>query len=251
MEGLAHPFDYRTEGPFGEFSGYYGRPNDPSPQVEIKAIHFRNKPILTAALMADYWASNDSALQFAIFRAARLWDDLDRLGIPGIKSVYAQPAAAGGWGMVIVSLEQRYPGHAQQVLALAAQCPSTAYFTKWIITVDDDIDPTDLNEVLWAMATRCNPADGIEMLKNTWSTWLDPSQNPPEKRPYGSKALINACMDHKYIKKYSKRSKLSKNVYDRVASRWRELGFLTPVPGLTSFEEDTEWKDKIEGRAAL
>jgi UbiD family decarboxylase len=241
MEGVAYPNQLKPEGPFGEFTGYYARPNDPSPLVEIKAIHFRNKPILTAALMADYWPSNDSALQFAVIRAGRVWNDLDKLGVPGIKGVYAHPAAAGGFGMMIVSLEQRYPGHAQQALALAAQCPGGAYFTKWIIAVDDDIDPTDINEVLWAMATRCNPADGIEVLKNTWSTGLDPAQNPPEKRPYGSKALINACMDHKHLKTFSRRSKLRKEMYDRIGNRWAELGFTQEFPNIFTFEN----KDKL------
>ena len=238
MEGVAYPNDLRKEGPFGEFTGYYGRPNDPSPQIEIKAIHFRNRPILTAALMADYWASNDSALQFAVIRAARVWNDLDKLGIPGIRGVYAHPAAAGGFGMMIVSLEQCYPGHAQQVLAIAAQCPGGAYFTKWIIAVDDDIDPTNMNEVLWAMSTRCNPVDSIEILKNTWSTGLDPAQNPPEKRLYSSKALINACMDHRYLKTFSKRAKLRKEIYDRVAGRWSELGFEGKAPQIFTFEKD-------------
>ena len=241
MEGVAHPQDYKTEGPFGEFTGYYGRPKDPSPQIEINAIHFRNNPILTAALMSDHWASNDSALQFSVIRSARIWDDFDRLGIPGIRGVYAHPSAAGGFGMNIISLEQRYAGHAQQVLAIAAQSPGGAYFSKWIIAVDDDVDPTDIDQVIWAMATRCNPIDSIDILRNTWSTYLDPAQNPPEKRPYSSKALINACMDHKHIKNFSKKSKLRKEIYDRVASRWLELGFEGTPPDVVSFEEDKEW----------
>src|SRR5207245_11128163 len=100
-------------------------------------------------------------------------------------------------------------------LAIAAQCPGGAYFTKWIIAVDDDIDPTDINEVLWAMATRSNPVDSIEILKNTCSTGLDPAQNPPAKRPYGSKALINARRSHRHLKVFSKRARLRKETYDR------------------------------------
>jgi UbiD family decarboxylase len=94
-------------------------------------------------------------------------------------------------------VEQRYAGHASQVVALAAQVPGGALLSKWIIVVDDDVDPSNMNQVLWAMATRCHPADDIDILQHTWSTPLDPAQNPPEKRPYGSKALINACMDHR------------------------------------------------------
>ena len=155
--------------------------------------------------------------------------------------------------MNVVSLEQRYAGHAQQVLAIAAQSPGGAYFSKWIIAVDHDIDPTDLDQVMWALSTRCNPIDGIDILRNTWSTWLDPAQNPPDRRPYSSKALINACMDHRYIKTFSKRSKLRKEIYDQVTHRWSELGFKGKPPDIPSFEEDQEWPrvDKKGGRSAI
>ena len=143
--------------------------------IEVKALHMRRSPILTAALMAEY-PSCEIGAYYAIMRSARILDDLDRIGIPGIGGVYAHPAAASGWGMVVVSLQQQYAGHVAQVLALAAQCPAAAYYTKWIIAVDDDVDPTDFNQVLWALSTRCNPADDIDIQRKTWSTGLDPSQ---------------------------------------------------------------------------
>ncbi len=59
----------------------------------------------------------------------------------------------------MVSLQQQYAGHAAQVLALTAQCPAAAYYTKWVIAVDEDVDPTDFNEVMWALSTRCHPAE--------------------------------------------------------------------------------------------
>jgi 4-hydroxy-3-polyprenylbenzoate decarboxylase len=104
--------------------------------------------------------------------------------------------------------------------------------------VDEDVDPTDTNQVLWAMATRCNPAEDIDILRNTWSTWLDPTQNPPEERPYGSKALINACKEHRYLPVFSKRSRLTREMYDRVAARWTKLGLPGEPPVLRSFEEE-------------
>jgi len=236
IEGIVHPNAIKLEGPFGEFTGYYGRPEDYAFNVEVKAIHHRDDPILTHALMADYPA-NEDALLYSIARSAKIWNDLDRVGVPGIKGVYSHPAAAGGWGMTVVSLEQRYAGHAQQALALAAQVPGGAYYAKWIIAVDDDVDPSNINQVLWAMSTRCNPVEDIDILRQTWSTWLDPTQNPPEKRPYGSKALINACMEHRYIKQFSRRTKLRRSVYESVAARWSELGFPGAPPKLWSLEE--------------
>jgi len=239
IEGIIRPNAVRAEGPFGEFPGYYGRPEAGCPLVEVTAVHHRSRPILTNALMADYPSCEQSGF-FSIIRSAKIWDDLDKLGIPGIHGVYSHPAAAGGFGMTVLSLEQRYAGHAAQALALAAQVPGGAYYTKWIIAVDEDIDPTDMDQVIWAMASRCNPVDDIDILRNTWSTWLDPTQNPPEKRPYGSKALINACKEHRNLPVFSKRTALRKEVYDSVAARWSALGLPGTAPAVRAFEESSK-----------
>lgn len=236
MEGIIHPQAMKLEGPFGEFTGYYGRPEDYAFLVEVNAVHYRDNPILTHALMADYPA-NECALLYSIARSARIWNDLDRLGVPGIRGVYSHPAAAGGFALTVVSLEQRYAGHAAQALALAGQVPGGAYFSKWIIAVDEDVDPSNINEVLWAMSTRCNPVEDIDILRQTWSTWLDPTQNPPEERPYGSKALINACKEHRYINQFSKRTKIRRSVYEAVAAKWGRLGFAGTPPRLGALED--------------
>ena len=239
VEGVIRPNSVKSEGPFGEFPGYYGRPEAGCPLVDITAVHYRSNPVLTNALMADYPSCEQSGF-FSVIRSAKIWDDLDKLGVPGIQGVYAHPAAAGGFGMTVISLEQRYAGHAAQVLALAAQVPGGAYYTKWIIAVDEDVDPTDTDQVIWAMASRCNPIDDIDILRNTWSTWLDPTQNPPEKRPYGSKALINACKEHRHLPVFSKRTTLRKNIYDKIASRWKELGLPGHIPTVRAFEAQSK-----------
>lgn len=247
IEGVIRANSTRAEGPFGEFTGYYGRPEGAAPLVEVKAIRHRNQPILTNALMADY-PSCEMALFFAVARSARLWDDLDKYGIPGVKGVWAVPAAASAFGMAVVSIEQRYAGHAAQVLALAAQAPSLAYYTKWLVAVDEDVDPTNMNEVLWAMSTRCHPVDDIDILRNTWSTWLDPSQNPPEKRPWGCKALINACKEHRYLESFSKRTTLTRPTWERIAARWsKEFGLPGEAPELRHYETGADTVAYHEG----
>lgn len=237
VEGVIAPNSVKTEGPFGEFPGYYGRPEAGCPLVDVTRVHYRTRPVLTNAIMADYPSCEQSGF-FAVIRSARIWDDLDKLGIPGVQGVYAHPAGAGGFGMTVVSLEQRYAGHAAQCLALAAQAPGGAYYTKWIIAVDEDVDPTDMDQVIWAMSSRCNPIEDIDVLRNTWSTWLDPTQNPPEERPYGSKALINACKEHRYLPVFSKRTTLRREMYDQVAQRWKDLGLRGTVPQVRAFEEE-------------
>ena len=223
LEGFLYPDETFAEGPFGEFTGYYGRPSGATPYMRVEKVRYRDNPTLTCALMAD-GPSNECGLFWAALRSAGIWADLQKLGVPGIQGVWSIPEAAG-WGMTVVSIKQMYAGHAPQVMALAAQCTAGAYFGKYVIVVDEDIDPTNVGQVLWAMATRSRPSQSIDILRETWSTFLDPSLNPPEIRPWGSKALINACMDYRHIKTFSKRTKLSKTSYDGVVARWHELGF--------------------------
>jgi len=234
VEGFSYPDKKASEGPFGEFTGYYGRPGGATPYIEISAVRHRNNPIITSALMADGW-SNECGLMWSMAKAAKVWTDLDAMGVPGIKGVWSPPEAAG-WGMTVVSIEQRYAGHASQVGSLAAQCMGGAYFTKYIVVVDDDVDPSNMDEVLWAMVTRSRPAQSIEILRETWSTFLDPSQNPPEIRPSGSKCIINACREYKYNKSFSPRTLLKKEVYEQVCARWKELGFEGTPPEVRTFE---------------
>jgi len=236
LEGFLHPNETFAEGPFGEFTGYYGRPTGATPYMRVERVRYRNNPTLTCTLMADS-AANECGLFWASLRSAAIWADLQKLGVPGIEGVWSIPAAAG-WGITVVSLKQMYAGHAAQVMALAAQCVGGAYFSKYVIVVDDDVDPTDVNQMLWAMATRSRPAQSIDILRETWSTFLDPSLNPPEIRPWGSKCLINACMDYRHIKTFSRRTKLSKATYDKVVSRWQELGLSGKAPDVSVFEDD-------------
>lgn len=236
IEGLVHKDQREVEGPLGEFTGYYAGARAPQPVIEVKALHMRKNPILTAALMARYPACEIGAY-YAIMRSARIWENLDTLGVAGICGVYTHPAAASGWGMAVVSLKQHYAGHVAQVLSLVAQSPAAAYFTKWIIAVDDDVDPTDLHQVLWALSTRCHPSEDIDILRKTWSTGLDPSQFPREARPYGSKALIDACKPHRYLKEFPPSTRVRREVYERVARRWNELGFTGPAPRLPALDD--------------
>jgi 4-hydroxy-3-polyprenylbenzoate decarboxylase len=91
---------------------------------------------------------------------------------------------------------------------------------------------------MWALSTRCNPVDDMDFLRNTWSTGLDPSQYPPELRPYGSKVLINACKPHRALRQFPKATMLRKSTYDRVARRWQHLGFSGEVPKVVAFHDD-------------
>ncbi len=99
-------------------------------------------------------------------------------------------------------------------------------------------ETTDIDQVMWALSTRCNPSDDLDILRNTWSTGLDPSHYPPEARPYGSKVLINACKQYRYIKEFPRSTLLRQQTYDRVRQRWAELGLEGTPPQLNDFHDD-------------
>src|SRR5262249_9880249 len=95
IEGVLYPGDLEPQGPLGEFTGYYGRERSPQPVIEVKALHMRRSPILTAALMAKY-PSCEIGAYYSIMRSARILDDLGRIGVPGVVGAHAHPAAASG-----------------------------------------------------------------------------------------------------------------------------------------------------------
>lgn len=59
----------------------------------------------------------------------------------------------------------------------------------------------------------------------------------PEEQPYGFKALINACKEHKFIKQFAKRNRIRREVYERLLARWSEFGLNFPPPEIRNFEE--------------
>ncbi|MCC6887745.1 MAG: UbiD family decarboxylase [Hyphomicrobiales bacterium] len=238
IEGQGHKDRLQLEGPLGEWHGFYSGSPALKHVIDVVAVHQRTEPILSAALMANYPAC-EIGIYHTIMRSARIWDSLEDMGVPGLAGVYAHPGAANGYGLIVVSLKQSYPGHAAQTLALTAQCPAAAYCTKWMIAVDDDVDPTDIDQVMWALTARANPSEDIDVLRNTWSNRNDQSL-APETASYGSKALINACTPHKQIGKGSSRAFLRKRIADRVSQRWTEFGFADSPPTMDQFHEDVE-----------
>ena len=100
------------------------------------------------------------------------------------------------------------------------------------------------------MATRSRPAYSIEFLRDTWNTYTDPSINPRELRPFGSKCLINACMDYRFINTFAKRERLSQASYERVAERWEEFGLGGTVPTVSVFE-NAEFPQQLRTAAGL
>jgi 4-hydroxy-3-polyprenylbenzoate decarboxylase len=102
------------------------------------------------------------------------------------------------------------------------------------VVVDEDIDPTNLKEVLWAMMTRVDPATDIEIVDGCWSTPLDPRM-PPEKKNSGdhtnSRAIFYAVRPFTWRGQYPKVSRFQKEALDDVV---KTFGHVLPFPPIGS-----------------
>ena len=223
LEGEIDPEDLRPEGPFGEFTGYY---TDeliapiPKPALRVQQIYHRNDPILWETCAGKPVTDNHVLLSF--IQGATMWAELARMEIPGIKAVYMPPEAAGRFWS-IVSVEQLYPGHAEQVGAAVAATNTASYCCKGIIVVDHDIAPDDLPRVWWALGTRFNPARGAQILNRGRSTPLDPALDPTGDKLLTSRIILNATIPFEWNNKPTE-VKLSEHVMSRVRERWAEYG---------------------------
>src|SRR5258708_8650396 len=81
---------------------------------------------------------------------------------------------------------------------VADYCHAGGYLGRYVIVVDEDIDVTNTNDVLWALSTRSNPEVDIEIIRRSWSGALDPIIPKGQKR-HSSRGIISACRPFKWI----------------------------------------------------
>jgi 4-hydroxy-3-polyprenylbenzoate decarboxylase len=193
IEGFVEPGNVLPEGPFGEWTGYYGSDVRSEPVLDIKAIYHRNDPIILGC--PPQRPPEEQARYRAVMRSALLKQELQKAGLPDVVGTWCHEAG-GSRQLTAVSIKQRYPGHARQAGHLAAMCRSVAYAGKYVVIVDDDIDVSNLEELMWAVCSRSDPAISIDFIRGAWSTPLDPSISPDRKREgdfTNSRAIIDAC----------------------------------------------------------
>lgn len=123
---------------------------------------------------------------------------------------------------IIISLKQRYAGHAKQAAMLAAQS-RLAPLGKYCVVVDEDIDPTNLQDVLWAICTRSDPAKNINFITRAWSSPLDTTIRKPADAFLNSRAVIEACKPYEWINDFPQSISISPELERKVMSRWGKL----------------------------
>ncbi len=222
-----NPENFRKEGPFGEYTGYYsGKKSDewPKPWLEVKRVYFRNDYIFWSTTVGK--PITDTHMIQSLNRTATLWTDLETMRIPGIKAVYIPPESTGRY-WAIVSIKQMYPGHAQQVADAVMASYTGHYGLKGIIVVDDDIPPDDWNKVMWALSVRYNPIEDTQLIKKGRSTPLDPSlpiwEDWYDRRTIVSRIQMIAVTPFEWKKKPIEIF-LDEDTKKKVLDNWKDYG---------------------------
>jgi 4-hydroxy-3-polyprenylbenzoate decarboxylase len=118
-----------------------------------------------------------------------------------------------------------YGGHSKQAGLIASQCHAGAYANRWVVVVDDDIDPANVNDVIWSMCTRFDPREDMEVLRGNWSTHLDPMVYSHDDRR-NARVVIDACIPWARKDTFPEVARSSRELDARIKAKWSK--FLPP-----------------------
>ena len=218
LEGEVSPDETAMEGPFGEWTGYYAGDAREEPVIRIKRVYYRNDPILTCA--ASQKPPHSHLFERCFIRSAGLLDSLEGASIPDVKGVWVHQAGAGRT-FVVVAIKQRYFGHANQAGLVASQVNPTGYVGRYVVVVDDDIDPTDMQDVIWAMGTRTDPKTDFTILDRNWSSRLDTMVTG--EKLYNSRVVIDACIPYERLETFPRVAQTSPELAAEVRARFPDV----------------------------
>lgn len=186
IEGEIPPALTREEGPFGEFTGYYGD-RALRPIIQVKAITHRKDLIFQESY--EGLPHHETCVVSGISNEAEL---LRQIPLPGIQKVHFT-SGGGGYLHAVVSVKKAYDGYGKMV-GLSALGTTAGRTVKIVTVVDDDIDPSDMAQVDWAVTTRARVDRDIEIIKDVSANVLDPTMTAHEKRvsSMSDKMIIDA-----------------------------------------------------------
>jgi len=223
IEGVVPPLDQTElpkEGPFGEWPGYFADTTvGEVPLMTVQAIYHRNDPIILGVPPLKP-PNNYVSVPLG---AAQLWDQMESAGIPDVTGVWGYVYGSQSGPFTVVSITQRYAGHAKQAAMAAASARSGAYGGKFVVVVDDDIDVSKIDEVIWAIATRCNPRDGLDKIRGVWTSPADPAIAPDDRSPHGytmDRVLIDACRPYRWRDEFPAVNVFSDSYRAKMRKKW-------------------------------
>ena len=207
LEGYVELGELRSEGPFGDHTGFYTLP-DEYPVFHLTCVTHRKDPIYAATVvgkppMEDAWMGK---------AVERIFLPAMKMTIPEIVDINL-PVEAVFHNLMIVSIKKSYPGHARKVMN-AIWSLGQAMFTKCIIVVDEDCDVQDIGEVVLRVANNIDPERDIQFTLGPIDS-LDHASRLPNS---GSKMGVDATR------------------------KWKAEGFERPWPAMIEMDRATKAK---------
>jgi 4-hydroxy-3-polyprenylbenzoate decarboxylase len=217
LEGYVELGELRSEGPFGDHTGFYTLTDD-YPVFHLTCITHRKDPIYAATIvgkppMEDAWMGK---------AVERIFLPAMKLQIPELVDIHL-PVEAVFHNLMLVSIKKSYPGHARKVMN-AIWSLGQAMFTKCIVVVDEDCDVQNIAEVVLRVANNIDPERDIQFTLGPIDT-LDHSSRLPN---YGSKMGIDATRKWKaegFERQWPAMIEMDRATKAKVDGLWSKLGF--------------------------
>jgi 4-hydroxy-3-polyprenylbenzoate decarboxylase len=216
LEGHVHLDELRTEGPFGDHTGFYSL-EDLYPVFHLSCITHRKDPIYSTTIvgkppMEDGWMGK---------AVERIFLPLMRLTIPELVDINL-PLEGVFHNLMIVSIKKSYPGQARKVMN-AVWSLGQAMFTKCIIVVDEDVNVQDIGEVTLKALNHIDPERDIQFTLGPVDS-LDHASRLPN---YGSKMGIDATRkwpSEGFTRPWPDEIQMDEKTKALVDKKWKELG---------------------------
>ena len=216
LEGYVELGEMRTEGPFGDHTGYYSLA-DQYPVFHVTCVTQRKEPIYATTIvgpppMEDFYMGK--AIE-------RIFLPLMRMQIPEVRDM-CLPAEGIFHNLMLISIRKSYPGHARKVMN-AIWGLGQAMFTKCIVVVDEDVDVQNLSEVAWRALNNIDPERDIQFTMGP----IDSLDHASRLADYGSKMGIDATRKwpgEGFTREWPDVIRMSPEVKQRVDQLWKKAG---------------------------
>ena len=217
IEGEIRHGELEMEGPYGDHTGYYNA-EEPFPVFHVKAITHRKNPTYLTTITGR--PPKEDAIIGTV---------LNNIYLPSLQLQFPEvvdfslPMEAVSYRIAIVSIKKSYPGHARRLMMGIWGVLKQFLYVKYIIVVDDDIDVHNWDDVLWALATRVDPARDTVIIKDTPIDYLDFSS---PKESLGSKLGIDATnkMAPEVTRPWGEKMEMTPEIEELISKRWKEYG---------------------------
>ncbi len=217
LEGYVDPDEVRTEGPFGDHTGYYSLA-DKYPVFHVTCVTRRREPVYPATIvgkppMEDVYLGKATERIFLPLLRKILPEVVDmNLPVEGIFHNFA-----------IFSIDKRYPGHARKVMS-AVWGMGLLMFSKFVVVLDADVNVQDMSEVLWRIGNNVDPRRDTMIVDGP----VDALEHASPVPHYGSKMGIDATRkwaSEGFAREWPEDIRMAPDVIARVTRRWKEYGF--------------------------